>query len=94
MDIACACLPASGPSSSNALEVSYPLHLAQGAFVPVPVPPLSPSFLRLAAPSSLVTSSPPHQPPTHRPCTTTRFPTTSPRNIFLSPACGFFQFGI
>jgi hypothetical protein len=39
-------------------------------------------------------SFPQHHPPTQSPWITTRFPATSPKNIFCRPPCGFFQLGI
>ena len=49
--------------------------------------------LSVFSPLSSSISGPQTHPPTHKPCTTTFFPATSPMNIFLNPACGFFQSG-
>ena len=53
-------------------------------------------LLRPSSPSvclSVGRSDPHTHPPAQIPCTTTRLPATSPMNIFLKPACGFFQSG-
>jgi hypothetical protein len=66
-------------------------HLAHGAFV------TSGPASRAEGPFLIWTlgrSAPQHHPPIHKPCTTTRFPMTSPINIFRKPEWGLLQFGI